>query len=78
VKSVCLVLALLFALVLILPGCDGGDSLPYVGPVDGDGAPSDGGVVPTPPDNGTTPPPPPPPVDDSDSGLQPPAPPIFR
>jgi len=77
VRKICLVLALLFALVTVMPGCDGGDSLPYSGPIDGDGAPSDGDLVPSPPaDNGTAPPPPPG-NDNGDDGLQPPAPPIF-
>ena len=78
-KRICLVLALIFGLALILPGCGGGDSLPYVGPIDGgDQTPDDGGVTPTPPDNGGTPTPPPPPTDGDQGGdLQPPDPPIF-
>lgn len=78
-KNICLALVLIFALTLILSGCDGGQtSLPYVGPIDG-GDQSDGGVTPTPPDDGgDTPTPPPPPTDgDTDGDLQPPAPPIF-
>lgn len=79
-KKICLVLVVLFALMIVLPGCGGGDdSLPYVGPIDGGDQPDDGGVTPTPPDGGGTPtPPPPPPTDgDEDGDLQPPAPPIF-
>lgn len=81
-KKLCIVLSLMFAIALILPGCGGGDdTLPYIGPIDGDdgGNGGDGGgVTPIPPDNGGTPTPPPPPVDgDPDGDLQPPSPPIF-
>lgn len=75
-KTICLVLALMFVLPLILSGCDGGTSLPYVGPIDGGDAPDNGGT-PTPPDGGGTPQPPAPPVNGDDNGLQPPAPPIL-
>lgn len=78
-KNIGLALALIVVLVLILPGCSGGDgtSLPYVGPIDG-GAdqPADGGT-PDVPDDGGTPQPPQPPVNGGDDGLQPPSPPIF-
>ncbi|MFO8081577.1 MAG: hypothetical protein R6V07_14910 [Armatimonadota bacterium] len=76
-KNICVVLVLLFALVLILPGCGGGDALPYVGSPDGDAPPSDGDVTPTPPGDDTPTPPPPPGDEEPDTDLQPPAPPIF-
>ncbi|MFP4250016.1 MAG: hypothetical protein ACLFU7_10185 [Armatimonadota bacterium] len=77
-KNICLVLVLLFALVLILPGCGGGDALPYVGSPDGDAEPpSDGDVTPTPPGDDTPTPPPPPGDEEPDTDLYPPAPPIF-
>ena len=73
-RKLSLVLIVIFVLVPILPGCDGGDSLPYVGPIDP--TPDNGEVVvPPPPDDVT---PPPPPVDEEPvNGLQPPSPPIF-
>jgi len=84
VKSICLTLAVLMALSIVLAGCGSGNSLPYVGPINGgDGGSGGGGGTPQPPDGdgggggGTPPPPPPPPIDDSDGGLTPPSPPIF-
>ncbi len=76
-KKISLVLALIVALVIILPGCDGGDSnLPYTGPIeDGTDQPIDDGVPDVPDDGGTQPPPPP--TNGGDDGLQPPAPPIL-
>lgn len=79
VKKICLALALVFVLSMVLAGCSGTDSLPYVGPIDGDGS-SDGGGTPPPPDggNGDTPTPPPPPIDGGNGSVpQPPSPPIF-
>ncbi len=75
-KKICLVLALMIVLTMILAGCEGSNSLPYVGPVDGSSGSDDGGVTPTPPDDGGTTPPPPPPGGDT-GGVQPPSPPVF-
>ena len=75
-KKICLVLALVIVLTMVLAGCEGSNSLPYVGPVDGDTGTDDGGTTPTTPDDdGTTPPAPPP--GDNTGGVQPPSPPVF-
>lgn len=76
VKSIWLLLALVIVLTMIIAGCSGTTSLPYVGPIDGGaGAYDDGGVTPNPPDDGVTPPSPP--TGDNTGGLAPPSPPIF-